>query len=234
MFSNTQRSEGPCATELAQLSSLLPPRGPFEFSLLPTLTRPLEDLSKCLEGARQASATAICQNPAGLVPLADSILGFCLASCVAYGLVDDPAAAGTGSGTGTGRGTSTGSSENSPGAIGTGTAGHVQGDGPSSSCPLTWRCVKTPMTLGSLALQDEEESLLARQIVYGVLTSLSALLREVYVREKDIVSEIDAVRDGVGGVGGVGGAALYGREGVGAVSQCLSRVLALLGKIVPE
>jgi hypothetical protein len=86
------------------------------------------------------------------------------------------------------------------------------------------------MTLGSLTLQNEEESLLARQIVYAVLTSLSALLREVYVREKDVVSETDVV--GEGGVGA--GAALYGREGAGAVSQCLSRVLALLGKIVPE
>ncbi|KAL2845877.1 hypothetical protein BJY01DRAFT_247483 [Aspergillus pseudoustus] len=246
MFSSTgtQRSEPPCATELTQLSALLPPRGPFEFSLLLTVTRPLEDLSKCLEGARETgSATATCQSPAGLVvPLADSILGICLASCATYGLVgDDPAAAGavagTGSGTdtGTGRGTSTGSSgNNSPGAAGT--AGRIQGDGPSSSGPPTWRCVKTPMTLGSLALQDEEESLLARQIVCVVLTSLSALLREVYVREKDIFSEIDVVGvDGVGGVGGVGGAAaLYGREGVGVVSQCLSRVLALLGKIVPE
>ncbi|KAL4769189.1 hypothetical protein BDW60DRAFT_108409 [Aspergillus nidulans var. acristatus] len=219
MFPNTRRSEGPCATELAQVSSLLPPRGPYEFSLLPTLTRPLEDLSKCLEGAKQTSTTANGYSPAGLVPLADSILEICQAACTAYGLVDDAVAAGTG----------TGSSENSPRATGLGAAG-LEGERPSSSGASTWRCVKTTMTLGSLTLQDEEESLLARQIVYAVLTSLSALLREVYVREKDVVSETDVV--GEGGVGA--GAALYGREGAGAVSQCLSRVLALLGKIVPE
>ncbi|KAL4811872.1 hypothetical protein BDW67DRAFT_142206 [Aspergillus spinulosporus] len=219
MFSGSRRSEGPCAAELAQVSSLLPPRGPYEFSLLPTLTRPLENLSKCLEGARQTPATANGSSPEGLVPLADSILEICQAACTAYGLVDDTVAASTG----------TGSSENSPRATGVGAAGLAR-DRPSSSGASTWRCVKTPMTLGSLTLQDEEESLLARQIVYAVLTSLSALLREVYVREKDVVSETD-----VGGEGGVGaGAALYGREGAGAVSQCLSRVLALLGKIVPE
>ncbi|KIA75902.1 hypothetical protein HK57_00307 [Aspergillus ustus] len=265
MFSSTstsQRSEPPsCATEqlVAQLSSLLPPaRGPFEFefNLLLTLTRPLEDLSKCLEGApreKKTSATATAtasQNPAALVvPLAESILGICLASCATYGLVDDdPAVAGI---MGAGAGAGSGSGNHSPGTATAGTGGRIihQGDGPSSTSSssssgpptTTWHCVKTPMALGSLALQDEEEALLARQIVCVVLTSLSALLREVYVREKEndmIVSEIDVVvgGDGVGGVGvggaagggGGGAAALYGREGVGAVILALVSFTAII------
>lgn len=87
------------------------------------------------------------------------------------------------------------------------------------------------MALGSLTLQGEEESLLARQIVYTVLTSLSALLRVVYIQDK--ASQDHFLGPDGDGDSGKGGGTLYGREGMGDVSRCLSGVLALLGKVVP-
>lgn len=89
------------------------------------------------------------------------------------------------------------------------------------------------MMLGSLTLRGDEEALLARQIVYTVLTSLSAVLRVVYIQDRE-TGQDHAMSLGAGHEYSGAGGELYGREGIGAVSQCLSGVLALLGKIVPE
>ena len=177
------------------------------------------------------------QNPEanrGLVPLADSILAICHAACAAYDLLDD------GGGTGGTTSRSPGSSENtpSPSIAGAGTEpGPVQQHDRAgvllSNPSATWRCIKPPMVLGSLTLRGDEEALLARQIVYAVLTSLSALLRVVYIQDRE-AGQDHAMSLGAGQEYPGAGGALYGREGIGAVSQCLSGVLAILGKIVPE
>ncbi|KAI9367726.1 hypothetical protein BJX61DRAFT_527147 [Aspergillus egyptiacus] len=97
------------------------------------------------------------------------------------------------------------------------------------------------MALGSLALQDEEEALLARQILYAVLTALSAVLRDLYIRDREAGMQpglslllLHHGENGTGNGNGNGNGTLYGREGDGAANRCLSRVLALLGKVVPE
>ncbi|BCS21584.1 uncharacterized protein APUU_22016S [Aspergillus puulaauensis] len=218
----------PCAAQVIQLSALLPSPapGPFDFNLLTTLTSPLEDLLKCIEQCKQRhTATRNIQSESddSLIPLAESILGICHAACVTYDLLDRQANISTSTGP---AGASTQNTENSaslPPAPNT--------DLSFQSNISTWSCIKTPMALGSLTLQGEEESLLARQIVYTVLTSLSALLRVVYIQDK--ASQDDFVGpDGIGDSGG-GRGTLYGREGMGDVSRCLSGVLALLGKVVP-
>lgn len=87
------------------------------------------------------------------------------------------------------------------------------------------------MELGPLTLQGEEETILARQIVYTVSTSLSALLRVVYLQDK--ASQDHLVGPGRDGDSRGGRGTLYGREAIGTLSQCLSRIPTLPGKIVP-
>lgn len=101
------------------------------------------------------------------------------------------------------------------------------------------------MALGKLTLQAEEETLLARQVVYAVLTRLSTLLRNVYVLGKEAAGGDPAngatatatatvVVDFDLGMALGRRSGLYGRESDGPVSQCLSRVLALLGRLFSE
>ncbi|GES62757.1 hypothetical protein ATEIFO6365_0005062900 [Aspergillus terreus] len=184
----------PCSLQIKHLSSTLPIEGPFDFSFLTTLTQPLAELCKSIEGCRNSCHSYSLDAP--LVDLSDAVLSLCHAACTAYGLLNDelgPATTAT---------TNVGSS-------------------------LT--CTKSPMALGKLALQAEEETLLARQVVYAVLTNLSVLLRDAYTRGKEAAGvELDL------GMAASMRPGLYGREGDGPVSQCLSRVLALLGRLFPE
>jgi hypothetical protein len=219
----------PCPPQIKHLSSTLPIEGPFDFSFLTAITQPLADLCKSIEG---------CRNPchsyshsynqdlnAPLVDLSDAVLALCHAACTAYGLLDDELGSGSGS-------TATAS------ATGNGTATAT----PTANAGSSLTCTKSPMALGKLTLQAEEETLLARQIVYAVLTNLSVLLRDVYVRGKEAAggSPAPGAASGAGGVDFDLGMAsgmrpgLYGREGDGPVSRCLSRVLALLGRLFSE
>jgi hypothetical protein len=206
----------PCPPQIKHLSSTLPTEGPFDFSFLTTITQPLADLCKSIEG---------CRNPchsynhsynqdlnAPLVDLSDAVLSLCHAACTAYGLLDD---------------------EISPTATATAT--------PTANAGSSLRCTKSPMALGKLTLQDEEETLLARQVVYTVLTNLSVILRDVYIRGKEAAggSPAPGAASGAGvdfdlGIASGMRPGLYGREGDGPVSRCLSRVLALLGRLFSE
>ncbi|RLL94183.1 hypothetical protein CFD26_102569 [Aspergillus turcosus] len=152
----------PCPPRIKQLSSTLPTEGAIDFSFLTTIIQPLTDLCKSIEGCKHPCHTYNQNLDAPIVDLSDAVLSLCHAACTAYDLLDEELG---GNGTGAGTGTAT--------ATPTGTA----------TSPLT--CTKSPMALGRLALQDEEETLLARQVVYAVLTSLSALLRDVYIRGKE-------------------------------------------------
>ncbi|KAL4914821.1 cytochrome P450 [Aspergillus aurantiobrunneus] len=234
----------PCTGELGQLASLLPTAGSFEFSLLTTLTAPLDDLQKCVERCSQHHSTgapATGQDPEpsrGLVPLAESILAMCHAACDTYELLDDGDGGGvatttfsTGMNTNlssTETGASTGSSRNSPSVAQPG-----PGDRPGSSSSTGWRCMKVPMALGSLTLQSAEESLLARQIVCTVLTSLSALLRVVYLRDKEAGQDQphNTGRPDGNEYHGPGRGTLYGREGIGAVSVVSQSSALFVGSI---
>ena len=85
------------------------------------------------------------------------------------------------------------------------------------------------MELGPLTLQGEKETLLARQIVYTVLTGLRALLRVVYLLDK--ASQVHPVGPGSNEDYRGGRGTLYGREAIGALSQCLSRIPTLPGRL---
>ncbi|KAG2012622.1 hypothetical protein GB937_006971 [Aspergillus fischeri] len=211
----------PCPPQIKHLSSTLPTKGPFDFSFLPPITQPLADLCKSIEACTHPYHKYDQDLSTPLVDLSDAVLSLCHAACTAYDLLDDELGIAAGKGTTTATPTSTG----------------------NANSPLT--CTKSPMALGKLTLQAEEETLLARQVVYAVLTRLSTLLRGVYARGKDaagggpangatatvtatVVVDFDlgmalGTRQG-----------LYGREGDEPVSQCLSRVLALLGKLFSE
>ncbi|GIC84472.1 uncharacterized protein Aud_000288 [Aspergillus udagawae] len=214
----------PCPPQIKHLSSTLPIEGPFDFSFLTTITQPLADLCKSIEGCRNPCHSYSHLN-APLVDLSDAVLALCHAACTAYGLLDDELGSGSGStatATATGNGTATAT--------------------PTANAGSSLTCTKSPMALGKLTLQAEEETLLVRQVVYAVLTNLSVLLRDVYVRAKEAAggSPAPGAASGVGGVDfGLGMASgmrpgLYGREGDGPVSRCLSRVLALLGRLFSE
>ncbi|KAL5366202.1 hypothetical protein BJX96DRAFT_182391 [Aspergillus floccosus] len=192
----------PCPPQIKHLSSTLPIQGPFDFSFLTTLTQPLADLCKSIEGCRNPCHSSSCSHSdnqdlnAPLVDLADAVLSLCHAACTTYGLLDD---------------------ELGPTATATINGGSS----------LT--CTKSPMALGKLTLQPEEETLLARQVVYAVLTNLSVLLRNVYLRSKEAAGvDLDL------GMASRMRPGLYGREEDGPVSRCLSRVLALLGRLFSE
>ncbi|KAF4225697.1 hypothetical protein CNMCM6805_006370 [Aspergillus fumigatiaffinis] len=190
----------PCPPQIKHLSSTLPTEGPFDFSFLTTITQPLADLCKSIEG---------CRNPchsynhsynqdlnAPLVDLSDAVLSLCHAACTAYGLLDD---------------------EISPTATATAT--------PTANAGSSLRCTKSPW----------------RWVVYAVLTNLSVILRDVYIRGKEAAggSPAPGAASGAGvdfdlGIASGMRPGLYGREGDGPVSRCLSRVLALLGRLFSE
>jgi hypothetical protein len=153
----------PCAHQIKHLSSTLPTQGPFGFSFLPTITQPLTDLSKSIEACKHPYHNYGQDLTTPLVDLSNAVLSLCHAACTAYDLdlLDDELGTAADNGTTTPAPTST-----------------ANGSSP-------WTCTKSPMALGKLTLQAEEETLLARQVVYAVLTRLSALLREVYVRGKE-------------------------------------------------
>lgn len=67
--------------------------------------------------------------------------------------------------------------------------------------------------------------------MYTELTSLRALLRVVYLQDK--ASQVHPVGPGSNEDSRVGRGTLYGREAIGTLSQCLSRIPTLPGKIVP-
>ncbi|BDD59924.1 hypothetical protein MPDQ_000740 [Monascus purpureus] len=201
----------PCPPQIKHLSSTLPVQGSFDFSFLTTLTQPLDDLCKSIEGCRSpchSASHSYNQDLNGpLVDLSDAVLSLCHAACTAYSLLDDelgPTATASGNGTATAT--------------------------PASHAASSLTCAKSPMALGKLTLQAEEETLLARQVVSAVLTNLSVLLRDVYLRGKETAG-VDLDR-GMGASSMRPG--LYGREGAGPVSRCLSRVLALLGRLFSE
>ncbi|PKX97311.1 uncharacterized protein P174DRAFT_439096 [Aspergillus novofumigatus IBT 16806] len=211
----------PCPPQIKQLSSTIPTKGQFDFSFLPTITQPLTDLSKSIEACKHPCHNYNQDLATPIVDLSDAVLSLCHAACTTYHLLDDELgpAAGVGSTT--------------PAPTRTGNEGS------------SWTCTKSPMALGRLTLQDEEETLLARQVVYAVLTRLSALLRDVYVRGKDATGSSNAlgatatvtatvVVDFDLGMALGTRSGLYGREGDGPVNQCLSRVLGLLGRLLSE
>lgn len=96
-----------------------------------------------------------------------------------------------------------------------------------------WSCSKSPMSLGNLILEDAEKTLLARHIVYVVLTGLSALLRSVYAWTGAEGRKVPTGGTGNTNLGVEVPPSLYGREVDKQVSLTLSRVLALLGKLFP-
>ncbi|EDP51770.1 hypothetical protein KXW98_007971 [Aspergillus fumigatus] len=217
----------PCPAQIKHLASTLPTKGPFDFSFLPTLPQPLADLCRSIEACQHPSHKSNPDLSPPLVDLSDAVLSLCHAACTTYHLLDDELGSTTSNGNGNGTTTTTATSP--PTQTG------------NANPPLT--CTKSPMSLGKLTLQAEEETLLARQVVYAVLERLSTLLRGVYARGKGaagggpaigatatatVVMDLDlgmalGTRQG-----------LYGREGDEPVSQCLSRGLALLGKLFSE
>ncbi|GFF42230.1 hypothetical protein IFM58399_06539 [Aspergillus lentulus] len=210
----------PCPPQIKHLFSTLPKQGPFEFSFLPTITQPLTDVSQSIEACKHPYHNSNQDLTTPLVDLSDAVLSLCHAACTTYHLLDDELGTAAGNGTTTATPTSTA----------------------DASSPL--RCTKSPMALGKLTLHAEEETLLARQVVYAVLTRLSTLLRSVYVLGKEAAGGDPAngatatatatvVVDFDLGMALGRRSGLYGRESDGPVSQCLSRVLALLGRLFP-
>ncbi|KAF7181912.1 hypothetical protein CNMCM7691_001300 [Aspergillus felis] len=214
----------PCPPQIKHLSSTIPTEGSFDFSFLPTITQPLTDLSKSIETCKHPCHNYTQDLNSPLVDLSDAVLSLCHAACTTYDLLDDD--------------------------LGTTTTDPATGNRTATPAPTgdagsQLKCTKSPMVLGRLTLQAEEETLLARQVVYTVLTRLSTLLRDVYIRGKE--GAVDGPANGatatataiVGVDFDLGRAlgtrsGLYGRESDGPVSQCLSRVLALLGRLFDE
>ena len=216
-----------CTQQIHSLIARLPPEGPFDFDLLPTLPQPLHDLGKSIESCRysllhsspNSQSQSQSQSLMGpIVNLSETVLSLCHAACSAYDLLDD-----------------------------------------TFILPLEsqWTCVKSPMMLGQLTLHGDEERLLARQIVYALLTNLTALLRDVYDRDKRpggptgladggggaAVVGTNGMAEGVDSEASANGAGqhgrstattLYGREVDVPVSRTLSSVLSLLGKLFSE
>ncbi|GIJ85965.1 hypothetical protein Asppvi_004836 [Aspergillus pseudoviridinutans] len=214
----------PCPPQIKHLSSTIPTEGSFDFGFIPTITQPLTDLSKSIETCKHPCHNYSQDLNTPLVDLSDAVLSLCHAACTTYDLLGDELST-TATAAATGNGTAT--------------------PAPTVDVRSQLRCTKSPMVLGRLTLQAEEEAILARQVVYAVLTRLSTLLRDVYIRSKEAagaspVNGATATATATVGVdfdlGRVLGtrSGLYGREGDGPVSQCLSRVLALLGRLFIE
>ncbi|KAH3434310.1 hypothetical protein KXV91_008020, partial [Aspergillus fumigatus] len=103
-----------------------------------------------------------------LVDLSDAVLSLCHAACTTYHLLNNK----LGSTTSNGNSNSTTTTTTTSPPTQTGNA----------NPPLT--CTKSPISLGKLTLQAEEETLLTRQVVYAVLERLSTLLHSIYARGK--------------------------------------------------
>ncbi|KAA8651079.1 hypothetical protein EYZ11_010176 [Aspergillus tanneri] len=220
----------PCPHHIQSLLSLLPQKSQptFLFSLIPSLTQPLHDASQSIESCKHPHPTLV----SSIVLLSEFTLSLCQSACVAYNLTD----------------------QDTPQPLAAATPPSSRSNAGCSPTTASWTCTKTLMALGQLTLDDEEEGLLARRIVYTVLTNLSALLRTVYLREGQDTSTPTRAGNGNANANAIATAAinglfdldpvaassvpqtaaLYGREADGPVSGTLSRVLALLGKLFSE
>ncbi|EFR00430.1 hypothetical protein MGYG_03434 [Nannizzia gypsea CBS 118893] len=181
-----------CENSASSLASCLPSKGTFDFSILASINQPLNDYWKLVEACKHPIHSHALVSAA--IHISETIFSLCDAACASYGLFE---------------GGVTASIDNDKISM----AVCSNDDGSTS---LSWKCSKIPMLLGKFALQGEEESLLARQIICGVLTNLSSLLREMGSRDKTS-----------------GSPSLCGRED-GQVGRILSSILSLLGKVSSE
>ncbi|EFE29229.1 uncharacterized protein ARB_03923 [Trichophyton benhamiae CBS 112371] len=181
-----------CENSASSLASSLPSKGSFDFSILASINKPLNDHWKLVEACKHPLHSHALVSAA--IYISETIFSLCDAACISYGLFESGVAA---------------SIDNNKTLM-------TVYSNDDDTTPLSWKCSKSPMLLGKFALQGEEESLLARQIICGVLTNLSNLLREMGSLDKTS-----------------GSPSFYGR-GDGQVGRILSSILSLLGKVSCE